>query len=229
MNSNENNNLNIDFYKDVLITDLEVRCYGIFLSIEFEKIEDIKNKFKHDNLLIISSLDSSYIFITQIYLNPYKSNYYRQLQYFTPPIKENYQKIKVKLINVDVLKKLCLITNEIKFQMFEYENQLSLSKITLKALQDLDVKKFSIPESFERIFNFEEEKLNLSEILDQVNESHTRKIYNLVLKKYYQINIEKMKFQNFIDELMNKLNSPLLIVSRNNISIENILLYIKRN
>lgn len=62
MNSNNTNNSNYTFYKDVLITNLEVRCSGIFLTVEFEKVEDIENKFKHENLLIISSLDSSYIF-----------------------------------------------------------------------------------------------------------------------------------------------------------------------
>jgi hypothetical protein len=106
MNSNNNGNkdINVIFYKNILITNLEVRCDGIFLSIEFEKIEDIQNKFKHENLLIISSLDSSFIFITEIYLNPYSTIYTFPLKYFTPPIKDNYQKIKVKLLNVDVLK-----------------------------------------------------------------------------------------------------------------------------
>ena len=106
INSNENN-LNINFYKNILITSLEVRCYGIFLTIEFEKIQNIKDKFNHENLLIISSLGSSYIFITEVYLNPYLTNNYSQLNFLTPPLKENYQKIKVKLINTDVLKKLC--------------------------------------------------------------------------------------------------------------------------
>ena len=179
MNSNEVNSL-YTFYKNILITNLEVRCYGIFLTIEFEKIDDIMYKFEHGNLLIISSLDSSYIFITEIHLNPYSTNYMNELHYLTPPSKENYQKIKVKLLNVEVLKKLCLISNEVKFQMFEYENQISLSKITLKALQELNIKKFSIPESFERIFSFSEEELELQDILKQVEESYfnSRKIYN---------------------------------------------------
>ena len=71
-------------------------------------------------------------------------------------------------MNVEVLKKLCLITNEIKFQMFEYENQLSLSKISLKTLQDLDIKKFPIKENFEKIFSFEKEEINIDKIIEQI-------------------------------------------------------------
>ena len=232
MNSDEKNNSNYVFYEDILITSLEVRCYGIFLTVEFEKVEDIQNKFKNDNLLIISSLDSEYIFITEIYLNPYNTRYFHQLEYITPPLKENYQKIKVKLLNVDVLKKLCLISSDIKFQMFEYENQLSLSKVSLKALQDLDVKKFSIPESFERIFFFEQENLNLNIVLEQVKECHfnPRKIYNLNLNRQKIINFEgKVLFPFFIGELLDILDTPLLIVSRDNRSVDNILLNIFRN
>ena len=232
MNSNNTNNSNYPFYKDVLITNLEVRCSGIFLTVEFEKVEDIENKFKNENLLIISSLDSSYIFITEIYLNPYNTRDFHQLKYFTPSIKDNYQKIKVRLINVEVLKKLCLITNDIKFQMFEYENELSLSKITLKTLQDLDVKKFSISGNFDRIFDFKQEKLSLKYILEQVKESYLnpKKIYNLYLKRRKIINLEKnIQLKEFIDNLINIIDSPLLIVSRNNKSINNILSYISRS
>ena len=230
MNSNEVNSL-YTFYKNILITNLEVRCYGIFLTIEFEKIDDIMYKFEHGNLLIISSLDSSYIFITEIHLNPYSTNYMNELHYLTPPSKENYQKIKVKLLNVEVLKKLCLISNEVKFQMFEYENQISLSKITLKALQELNIKKFSIPESFERIFSFSEEELELQDILKQVEESHfnSRKIYNLTLRKNALKNLkENPDLTSFINKLIEIIDSPLLIVSRDNKSIDDILLKIFR-
>ena len=230
MNSNEVNSL-YTFYKNILITNLEVRCYGIFLTIEFEKIDDIMYKFEHGNLLIISSLDSSYIFITEIHLNPYSTNYMNELHYLTPPSKENYQKIKVKLLNVEVLKKLCLISNEVKFQMFEYENQISLSKITLKALQELNIKKFSIPESFERIFSFSEEELELQDILKQVEESHfnSRKIYNLTLRKNVLKNLkENPDLTSFINKLIEIIDSPLLIVSRDNKSIDDILLKIFR-
>ena len=230
MNSNEVNSLNT-FYKNILITNLEVRCYGIFLTIEFEKIDDIMYKFEHGNLLIISSLDSSYIFITEIHLNPYSTNYMNELHYLTPPSKENYQKIKVKLLNVEVLKKLCLISNEVKFQMFEYENQISLSKITLKALQELNIKKFSIPESFERIFSFSEEELELQDILKQVEESHfnSRKIYNLTFRKNALKNLkENPDLTSFINKLIEIIDSPLLIVSRDNKSIDDILLKIFR-
>ena len=230
MNSNEVNSL-YTFYKNILITNLEVRCYGIFLTIEFEKIDDIMYKFEHGNLLIISSLDSSYIFITEIHLNPYSTNYMNELHYLTPPSKENYQKIKVKLLNVEVLKKLCLISNEVKFQMFEYENQISLSKITLKALQELNIKKFSIPESFERIFSFSEEELELQDILKQVEESHfnSRKIYNLTLRKNALKNLkENPDLTSFINKLIEIIDSPLLIVSRDNKRIDDILLKIFR-
>ena len=230
MNSNEVNSL-YTFYKNILITNLEVRCYGIFLTIEFEKIDDIMYKFEQGNLLIISSLDSSYIFITEIHLNPYSTNYMNELHYLTPPSKENYQKIKVKLLNVEVLKKLCLISNEVKFQMFEYENQISLSKITLKALQELNIKKFSIPESFERIFSFSEEELELQDILKQVEESHfnSRKIYNLTLRKNALKNLkENPDLTSFINKLIEIIDSPLLIVSRDNKSIDDILLKIFR-
>ena len=230
--NNNNNNSDIIFYKDILITNLEVRCYGIFLSIEFEKIKDIENKFKEENLLIISSLDSSYIFITEIYLNPYNTRYYSQLKYFTPPLKENYQKIKVKLLNVEVLKKLCLITNEIKFQMFEYENQLSLSKISLKTLQNLDIKKFPIKENFEKIFSFEKEEINIDKIIEQIKSIllDERKINNIFLKNNIIINNEnKLKFAPFIMRILNNIDSPLLIVSKNNLSIDRILLHISKN
>ena len=231
MSSNEENS-SYTFYKNILITNLEVRCYGIFLTIEFEKIDYIMSKFEHGNLLIISSLDSSYIFITEIHLNPYSTNYMNELHYLTPPSKENYQKIKVKLLNVEVLKKLCLISNEVKFQMFEYENQLSLSKVTLKALQELNVKKFSIPESFERIFSFAEEELELQDILKQVEESpfNSRKIYNLILRKNAFQNLkEKPDLTSFITKLIEIIDSTLLIVSKDNNSIDEILLKISRN
>ena len=193
MNLNESNDLNIVIYKNIIITNLEVRCNGIFLSIEFEKVQDIKNKFKHENLLVISSLDSSFIFITEIYLNPYSTKYLSPLNYFTPPIKENYQKIKVKLINVDVLKKLCLISNEVEFQMFEYENELSLSKVCLKTIQELDTKTFSIPGNLERIFNFEYEELKSENILQQIKDSFfkPRKIYNIFLRGKLLISMEE--------------------------------------
>jgi len=232
MNSNEENTSYTTFYKNILITNLEVRCYGIFLTIEFEKIEHIMSKFEHGNLLIISSLDSSYIFITEIHLNPYSTNFMNELHYLTPPSKENYQKIKVKLLNVEVLKKLCLISNEVKFQMFEYENQLSLSKITLKTLQELNVKKFSIPESFERIFSFTEEELEMQDILKKIEESHfnSRKIYNITFRKNAFQNIkEKPDLTSFINNLIKIMDSPLLIVSRDNKSIDDILLKIFRN
>lgn len=231
MNLNEENS-SYTFYKNILITNLEVRCYGIFLTIEFEKIDHIMYKFEHGNLLIISSLDSSYIFITEIHLNPYGTNYMNELHYLTPPSKENYQKIKVKLLNVEVLKKLCLISNEVKFQMFEYENQLSLSKITLKTLQELNIKKFSIPESFERIFSFAEEELELKDILKQVEESYfnSRKIYNLIFRKNAFQNLkEKPDLTSFINKLIEIIDSPILIVSRDNRSIDDILLKIFRN
>ena len=231
MNLNEENS-SYTFYKNILITNLEVRCYGIFLTIEFEKIDHIMYKFEHGNLLIISSLDSSYIFITEIHLNPYGTNYMNELHYLTPPSKENNQKIKVKLLNVEVLKKLCLISNEVKFQMFEYENQLSLSKITLKALQELNIKKFSIPESFERIFSFAEEELELKDILKQVEDSYfnSRKIYNLTFRKNAFQNLkEKPDLTLFINKLIEIIDSPLLIVSRDNRSIDDILLKIFRN
>ena len=229
MNSNEDNNFT--FYKNILITDLEVRCYGIFLTIEFNKIEDIEDKFKEENLLIISSMDSSYVFITEIYLNPYSTRYYHQLKYFTPPSNENNQKIKVKLINVNVLKKLCLITNDIQFQMFEYENQLSLSKITLKIMKEIDIKKYSLPETFETFFNFKLEELNLKGIMKEIEEFHfnKRKIFNVFVKKNNKIltNIEENpKLFEFINEIINISDYPLLIVSKNNKSIDNILLYI---
>ena len=229
MNSNEEISSDTTFYKNILITNLEVRCYGIFLTIEFEKINHIMWNLEHGNLLIISSLDSSYIFITEIYLNPYITNYMNELHYLTPPSKENYQKIKVKLLNVEVLKKLCLISNEVKFQMFEYENQLALSKITLKALQELNVKKFTIPENFERIFSFTEEELEMQDILKQVEESHfnSRKIYNLTFRKNaFQNIIEKPDLTLFINKLIEIMDSPLLIVSRDNRSVDDILLKI---
>jgi len=232
MNSNEENTSYTTFYKNILITNLEVRCYGIFLTIEFEKIEHIMSKFEHGNLLIISSLDSSYIFITEIHLNPYSTNFMNELHYLAPPSKENYQKIKVKLLNVEVLKKLCLISNEVKFQMFEYENQLSLSKITLKTLQELNVKKFSIPENFERIFSFKEEELEMQDILKKIEESHfnSRKIYNITFRKNAFQNIkEKPDLTSFINNLIKIMDSPLLIVSRDNKSIDDILLKIFRN
>ena len=234
MNNNENGQSNSDYpiYNDILITNLEVRCYGIFLTVEFEKIEDIENKFKHENLLIISSMDSSYIFITEIYLNPYRTHDYYQLKYFNPPIKDNYQKIKVKLINVEVLKKICFISNDIKLQMFEYENELSLSKVSLKTLQDLDITKFTIPGNYNRIFSFEEEKHNLKDILEQVKDkySDSRKIYNIFLNNHKQIAFKgKIAFKDFIDNLTKIIEYPLLIVSRNNKSIDNILFYISNN
>ena len=231
MNLNESNDLNIVIYKNIIITNLEVRCNGIFLSIEFEKVQDIKNKFKHENLLVISSLDSSFIFITEIYLNPYSTKYLSPLNYFTPPIKENYQKIKVKLINVDVLKKLCLISNEVEFQMFEYENELSLSKVCLKTIQELDTKTFSIPGNLERIFNFEYEEHKSENILQQIKDSffNPRKIYNIFLRGKLLISMEEtISFTDFISEILNLIDSPLLIVSKNNRSVDNILLDIYR-
>ena len=52
INSTEND-LNINFYNNILITSLEVQCDGIFLNIEFENIPNIKEKFNHENILII--------------------------------------------------------------------------------------------------------------------------------------------------------------------------------
>ena len=232
INSTEND-LNINFYNNILITSLEVQCDGIFLNIEFEKIQNIKDKFNHENLLIISSLGSSYIFITEVYFNPYVTNNYSELNYFTPPLKENYQKIKVKLLNPDVLKKLCLISNNIEFKMFELKNGISLSKITLNVLQNLDIKKYPLKENFERIFFFEKEELNFEKMLKQIELSNYKslKIYNLNLNSDYLINFdqrENIKFIFFIETILNKIQTPLLIVSKNNKSINNILLKISR-
>ena len=234
INSDENN-LNINFYKNILITSLEVRCYGIFLNIEFEKIPNIKEKFNHENLLIISSLGSSYIFITEVYLNPYLTNNYSQLNYLTPPLKENYQKIKVKLLNTDVLKKLCLISNNIEFQMFELKNGLSLSKISLNTLQNLDTQKFPVQDNLEKIFFFEKQELNFEKTLEQIELSNYKsiKIYNLYMNNLdYLINFDKrenIKFTDFIKNILDKIETPLLIVSKNNKSINNLLLKISRN
>ena len=116
--------------------------------------------------------------------------------------------------------------------MFEYENQLSLSKISLKTLQNLDIKKFPIKENFEKIFSFEKEEINIDKIIEQIKSIflNERKINNIFLKNYIIINNEnKLKFAPFIIRILNNIDSPLLIVSKNNLSIDRILLHISKN
>lgn len=102
----------------------------------------------------------------------------------------------------------------------------------MKTLQELNIKKFSIPESFERIFSFAEEELELKDILKQVEESYfnSRKIYNLIFRKNAFQNLkEKPDLTSFINKLIEIIDSPILIVSRDNRSIDDILLKIFRN